>query len=54
MKALVQRVRSASVEVEGEIVSAIGSGMLVLLGIKGGDGEKEVQSLARKLVGNGN
>ena len=51
MKALVQRVRSASVQVEDQVVSSIGHGMLILLGIKVEDGEKEALNLARKLVG---
>lgn len=49
MRALIQRVSRASVSVEGTLVSAIGPGMLVLLGVKKGDGEAEVEKLARKL-----
>lgn len=49
MRALIQRVSSASVEVEGERVAAIGAGMLVLLGVGRGDGPEEARRLARKL-----
>jgi D-aminoacyl-tRNA deacylase len=50
MRALVQRVRSASVSVAGERVSAIGPGMLVLLGVRRGDGDEEADWIARKLL----
>lgn len=48
MVALVQRVRHASVVVDGETVGAIGSGMLVLLGVHSDDTEKEAAWIARK------
>ena len=48
MRAVLQRVRSASVTVEGEVVGAIGPGLLVLLGVGQGDGEAEAELLARK------
>jgi D-tyrosyl-tRNA(Tyr) deacylase len=47
---LVQRVSEAAVEVDGERVAAIGPGLLVLLGIKDGDGEEQADRLARKLL----
>ena len=50
MRALVQRVRSASVAVGGERVAAIGPGMLVLLGVRRGDGTGEADKLVRKLL----
>src|SRR3954464_10835117 len=50
MRALVQRVRSASVTVDGERVSEIGAGMLVLLGVRRGDGEAEADRIVRKLL----
>ncbi len=50
MKAVVQRVRSASVEVGGEIVSRIGAGFLILLGVTHGDSETEAVTLADKIV----
>ncbi len=45
-----QRVASASVSVDGEEVSSIGGGLLVLLGVRRGDGEEEADRLARKLL----
>lgn len=50
MKAVVQRVRSAAVEVEGREVSAIGPGMLVLLGVADGDGQDQAARMASKLL----
>ena len=50
MKALLQRVTGASVSVEGEVVGAIGRGLVVLVGVAGGDGDKDIQYLARKIV----
>lgn len=51
MRAVVQRVRQASVTVEGEVVGAIGPGLLVLLGAAQGDDEKDVDLLVRKILG---
>ena len=50
MRALVQRVSRASVAVGGERVSAIGPGLLVLLGVRRGDGEEEADRIVRKLL----
>jgi len=50
VRALVQRVTEAAVEVDGERVAAIGPGLLVLLGIRDGDGEEQADRLARKLL----
>ena len=49
MRALVQRVSRASVCVDGEEVSAIGPGLLVLLGIAEGDGPEQADRLADKV-----
>ena len=49
MKAILQRVTSASVEVEGKITGEIKSGFLVLLGVAQGDTEKEADALAAKI-----
>ena len=49
MRAVVQRVSSASVSVEGEVVASIGRGLLVLLGVRSGDGEAEADRVAAKL-----
>jgi D-tyrosyl-tRNA(Tyr) deacylase len=46
----VQRVSRASVTVEGELVAAIGPGLLVLLGVRRGDGPEEADRIARKLL----
>jgi D-tyrosyl-tRNA(Tyr) deacylase len=49
MRALVQRVSSASVTVEGDVVGAIGPGLLVLLGVREGDTEAEADRVAAKI-----
>ncbi len=49
MKALIQRVSEASVEVEGAIVSQIERGLLILLGITHSDSSAEVDRLVRKI-----
>ncbi|HEY2715705.1 MAG TPA: D-aminoacyl-tRNA deacylase [Solirubrobacterales bacterium] len=50
MRALVQRVSRAAVDVEGEKVAQIGPGMLVLLGVGVGDGTEECDKLADKVA----
>jgi D-tyrosyl-tRNA(Tyr) deacylase len=49
MKCVIQRVRSASVSVEGEVVSAIGPGLLVLAAVEKGDPEATMGEAARKI-----
>jgi D-tyrosyl-tRNA(Tyr) deacylase len=49
VRALVQRVSSASVDVDGSRVAAIGPGLLVLLGVTHSDGEAEADRLADKV-----
>ncbi len=49
MRALVQRVSQAAVDVEGERVAQIGPGLLVLLGVGVGDGEEQADRLADKV-----
>ncbi len=51
MRAVVQRVSSASVEVGGQQVSGIGKGLLVLLGVGKEDSEDDARGLADKVVG---
>jgi D-tyrosyl-tRNA(Tyr) deacylase len=51
MRALIQRVHRASVAVEGNIRSTIGSGMLVLLGIRQGDMSPDAAYLAERCMG---
>ena len=51
MRAVVQRVSAASVDVEGKTVGAIEQGLMVLLGVAHGDGEEQAQWLATKIAG---
>ena len=50
MRAVIQRVSKASVEVEGKIISRIDLGVLVLLGIEPTDNQEDVIWLSRKIV----
>lgn len=50
MKALIQRVRRASVEVEGEAVGSIDHGLLALVGVEKHDNAAAVDKLLRKLL----
>jgi D-tyrosyl-tRNA(Tyr) deacylase len=50
MRAVIQRVSSASVTVDGERVAAIGPGLLILLGIGESDDEKTADRMADKLL----
>ncbi len=50
MKAIIQRVTSASVVVDGEIVSSIGRGICVLVGLHRTDTKKELDYIAKKLL----
>ncbi|XP_012848808.1 PREDICTED: D-tyrosyl-tRNA(Tyr) deacylase isoform X2 [Erythranthe guttata] len=50
MRAVVQRVASASVEVEGRTVSAIGPGLLVLVGLHETDVESDAEYICRKVL----
>jgi len=51
MRAVLQRVSSASVDVDGETVGRCGPGLLILLGVAPEDDEKAARWLARKLAG---
>ncbi len=51
MRAVVQRVTSARVTVDGATVGEIGPGLLVLVGVSLGDTEADAEALATKLVG---
>ena len=51
MKALIQRVKQASVTIDGELYSSINNGMLVLLGVMKDDTIENSQKLAQKLIG---
>lgn len=50
MKVLIQRVKNASVTIDGELYSEIGKGILALVGIEKGDGEEQVIKSAKKIV----
>ena len=50
MKAVIQRVKHAKVQVEGRVVGEIGHGVLVLLGVETGDGARQADWMAEKIV----
>lgn len=51
MRAVVTRVRSASVEIDGIVHGSIGRGFLVLLGVHQSDGEAEAEKIADRICG---
>ena len=51
MRALIQRVNYARVEVAGDIISSIQSGLLILIGVSEGDGKSDAEYLAAKIAG---
>ena len=51
MRAVVTRVSSASVEVDGSVIGSIEIGFLVLLGVKVGDTKQQAEKLAEKITG---
>lgn len=51
VRLVIQRVSSASVRVDGDIVGAIGRGLLVLVGIERGDAPSRARAAAEKLAG---
>lgn len=50
MRALLQRVSQASVIVDGQAISSIGKGLLILLGVGHGDGEEQAKFVAEKIA----
>ncbi len=50
MRAVVQRVTESSVEVDGETLGEIGSGLLVLLGVAADDTEEDASQIAKKIA----
>ena len=51
MISLIQRVTEARVEVDGEVVGAIGPGLLALVAVQPGDGEAQVERMLERLLG---
>jgi D-tyrosyl-tRNA(Tyr) deacylase len=50
MRVLIQRVSQASVTIDNKVISQIGKGLVLLLGIGHGDGEEQVKFLAEKVA----
>lgn len=50
MRVLLQRVKQASVEIDGNVNGEIGQGLLLLVGFTKNDGDKEIEYLARKVL----
>jgi D-aminoacyl-tRNA deacylase len=50
MRVVVQRVSQASVQIDGRTVGRIGVGLLLLVGIEKGDGEREIAFMAEKIL----
>lgn len=51
MRAVIQRVKEASVKVDGNITGQIGKGLLVLVGIQDDDTEEDIEWLTKKIAG---
>ncbi len=51
MLALIQRVSHASVRVDDELLGEIGPGLLALVGVEPGDGDAQIERMARRLLG---
>lgn len=51
MRVVIQRVRHASVTIEGTLKSAIGQGLLILVGFEAADTQEDVQWMTRKVLG---
>lgn len=50
MKALIQRVSEASVEVDGKTIASIQKGLLIFVGITSGDGPKDIEYVKEKIL----
>ena len=50
MKAVIQRVSEAQVEVEGSVVSSINKGLLVFIGVEKGDAENDIAYISKKIA----
>jgi D-tyrosyl-tRNA(Tyr) deacylase len=51
LRAVIQRVSSASVEVDGKVAGAVGTGFLALVGVARDDGEDDAKAIAAKIAG---
>ena len=51
MRAVIQRVSSASVTIDGTVKSAIGHGLMILLGVGHEDGPEDIEWLVKKIAG---
>ncbi len=51
MRAVIQRVHSARVEVDGEVTGRIDEGLMVLLGVEAGDTDRDLDYVVRKISG---
>lgn len=51
MRLIIQRVKEASVSIGGEVVSSIGKGLFILVGVENGDTEADMEWLAQKTAG---
>ena len=51
MRLVIQRVKGASVSVDGRVVGECGKGLMLLLGVSEGDGRADAEALARKAMG---
>ncbi len=51
MRAVIQRVSSASVTIDGQVKSSIGKGLLILLGVGYEDGQEDIDWLVKKISG---
>ncbi|NMW84638.1 D-tyrosyl-tRNA(Tyr) deacylase [Peptoniphilus sp. AGMB00490] len=50
MRAVVQRVKSSSVSVKGEVISKIDKGLMVLLGVEANDDERDLDYIIKKVI----
>jgi len=50
MRVVIQRVRQASVEIDGRVHSSIGKGLLVLVGVEDADNEEDINWISSKIV----
>jgi D-tyrosyl-tRNA(Tyr) deacylase len=51
MRAVIQRVKEASVKVDGNVTGAIDKGLLILVGIEDADTQEDIEWLTKKIVG---